>query len=130
MTSVSAQDFLAVPGTPAVAFPSSIARWRTSSAQSGTTKRNATTPAKQASLCDLDRLTNSDAYLAIFAPPSVASRTRPEAIVAARRHNRSPTRPTAGGEELSLETGSLVEGAAAAQVTRLVKGVLRVARSS
>ncbi|HEY7245027.1 MAG TPA: methyltransferase domain-containing protein [Xanthobacteraceae bacterium] len=29
-----------------------------------------------------DRLTGSDAYLAIFAPPSVASRTRPEAIVA------------------------------------------------
>jgi SAM-dependent methyltransferase len=29
----------------------------------------------------LDRLTGSDAYLAIFAPPSVASRTRPEAIV-------------------------------------------------
>jgi hypothetical protein len=26
----------------------------------------------------LDRLTGSDAYLAIFAPPSVASRTRPE----------------------------------------------------
>ena len=70
---------------------------------------------------NLDRLTNSDAYLAIFAPPSVASRTRPEAIVAARRHNRSPTRPTAGGEELSLETGLLVEGAAAAQVARLVK---------
>lgn len=29
----------------------------------------------------LDRLTGSDAYLAIFAPPSVASRTRPEAII-------------------------------------------------
>jgi hypothetical protein len=29
----------------------------------------------------LDRLTGSDAYLAIFAPPSVASRTRPEAMV-------------------------------------------------
>jgi len=28
-----------------------------------------------------ERLTGSDAYLAIFAPPSVASRTRPEAIV-------------------------------------------------
>lgn len=28
-----------------------------------------------------DRLTGSDAYLTIFAPPSVASRTRPEAIV-------------------------------------------------
>jgi SAM-dependent methyltransferase len=30
----------------------------------------------------LDRLTGSDAYLGIFAPPSVASRTPPEAIVA------------------------------------------------
>jgi SAM-dependent methyltransferase len=29
----------------------------------------------------LDRLTGSDAYLAIFAPPTVASRTRPEAMV-------------------------------------------------
>jgi hypothetical protein len=29
----------------------------------------------------LDRLTGSDAYLAIFASPSVASRTRPEAMV-------------------------------------------------
>ena len=33
---------------------------------------------------NLDRFTNSDAYLAIFAPPSVASRTRPEAIVACK----------------------------------------------
>jgi ubiquinone/menaquinone biosynthesis C-methylase UbiE len=32
----------------------------------------------------LDRLTGSDAYLAIFAPPSVASRTRPETIVACK----------------------------------------------
>jgi SAM-dependent methyltransferase len=32
----------------------------------------------------LDRLTGSDAYLAIFAPPSVASRTRPKAIVACK----------------------------------------------
>ena len=32
----------------------------------------------------LDRLTGSDAYLAIFAPPSVASRTRPEAMVACK----------------------------------------------
>ena len=32
----------------------------------------------------LDRLTVSDAYLAIFAPPSVASRTRPEAMVACK----------------------------------------------
>ncbi|HMG80708.1 MAG TPA: methyltransferase domain-containing protein [Xanthobacteraceae bacterium] len=32
----------------------------------------------------LDRLTGSDAYLAIFAPPSVASRPRPENIVACR----------------------------------------------
>lgn len=31
-----------------------------------------------------DRLKGSDTYLAIFAPPSVASRTRPEAIVACR----------------------------------------------
>ena len=31
-----------------------------------------------------DRLTGSNAYLAIFAPPSVASRTRPEAIVACK----------------------------------------------
>jgi ubiquinone/menaquinone biosynthesis C-methylase UbiE len=31
-----------------------------------------------------DRLTGSDAYLAIFAPPSVARRTRPEAIVACK----------------------------------------------
>jgi hypothetical protein len=31
-----------------------------------------------------DRLTGSDAYLAIFGPPSVASRTRPEAIVACK----------------------------------------------
>src|SRR6266571_4922368 len=31
-----------------------------------------------------DRLTGSDAYLAIFAPPSVASRTRPEAMVACK----------------------------------------------
>jgi predicted methyltransferase len=31
-----------------------------------------------------DRLTGSDAYLAIFAPPSVASRTRPEAIAACK----------------------------------------------
>jgi hypothetical protein len=30
----------------------------------------------------LDRLTGSDSYLAIFALPSVASRTRPEAMVA------------------------------------------------
>ena len=33
----------------------------------------------------LDRLTGSDAYLAIFEPPSVASRTRPEAMVACKR---------------------------------------------
>ena len=32
----------------------------------------------------LDRLTGSNAYLAIFAPPSVASRTRPEAMVACK----------------------------------------------
>ena len=32
----------------------------------------------------LDRLTGSDAYLAIFAPPSVASRTRPQAMVACK----------------------------------------------
>ena len=32
----------------------------------------------------LDRLTGSDAYHAIFAPPSVASRTRPEAMVACK----------------------------------------------
>lgn len=32
----------------------------------------------------LDRLTGSDAYLAIFAPPSVASRPRPEDIVACK----------------------------------------------
>ena len=32
----------------------------------------------------LDRLTGSDAYLAIFAPPSVANRTRPETIVACK----------------------------------------------
>jgi SAM-dependent methyltransferase len=31
-----------------------------------------------------DGLTGSDAYLAIFAPPSVASRTRPEAMVACK----------------------------------------------
>jgi SAM-dependent methyltransferase len=31
-----------------------------------------------------ERLTGSDAYLAIFAPPSVASRTRPQAIVACK----------------------------------------------
>ncbi len=31
-----------------------------------------------------DRLAGSDTYLAIFAPPSVASRTRPEAIVACK----------------------------------------------
>jgi hypothetical protein len=29
----------------------------------------------------LDRLTGSDTYLGIFAPPSVASQTRPEAMV-------------------------------------------------
>jgi hypothetical protein len=33
----------------------------------------------------LDRLTGSDAYLAIFAPPSVASRTRPEDMVTCRQ---------------------------------------------
>ena len=32
----------------------------------------------------LDRLMGSNAYLAIFAPPSVASRTRPEAMVACK----------------------------------------------
>jgi SAM-dependent methyltransferase len=32
----------------------------------------------------LDRLTGSDTYLAIFAPPTVASRTRPEATVACK----------------------------------------------
>jgi hypothetical protein len=32
----------------------------------------------------LDRLTGSDAYVANFAPPSVASRTRPEAMVACK----------------------------------------------
>ena len=32
----------------------------------------------------LDRLTDSDAYIAIFAPPSVASRTPPEAMVACK----------------------------------------------
>jgi SAM-dependent methyltransferase len=32
----------------------------------------------------LDRLTGSNAYLAIFAPPSVASRTRPQAMVACK----------------------------------------------
>jgi SAM-dependent methyltransferase len=32
----------------------------------------------------LDRLTGSNAYLAIFAPPSVASRTRPDAMVACK----------------------------------------------
>lgn len=32
----------------------------------------------------LDRLTDTDAYIAIFAPPSVASRTRPEAMVACK----------------------------------------------
>jgi hypothetical protein len=33
----------------------------------------------------LDRLTGSDAYLGIFAPPSVATRTPPEAMVACER---------------------------------------------
>jgi hypothetical protein len=32
----------------------------------------------------LTRLTGSDAYLAIFAPPSIASRTRPEVMVACK----------------------------------------------
>jgi predicted methyltransferase len=32
----------------------------------------------------LDRLTGSDAYLAIFVPPSVTSRTRPQAMVACK----------------------------------------------
>jgi SAM-dependent methyltransferase len=32
----------------------------------------------------LDRLTGRDAYLAIFSPPSVANRTRPEAMVACK----------------------------------------------
>ena len=32
----------------------------------------------------LDQLKGSDAYLAIFAPPSVASRIRPEAMVACK----------------------------------------------
>src|SRR5262249_4557411 len=32
----------------------------------------------------LDRLTGSNAYLAIFAPPSVTGRTRPQAIVACK----------------------------------------------
>src|SRR5262245_3699902 len=32
----------------------------------------------------LNRLTGSDAYLAIFAPPSIATRTRPESIVACK----------------------------------------------
>jgi len=32
----------------------------------------------------LDRLTGSDTYLAVFAPPSVAGRTRPEAMVACK----------------------------------------------
>ena len=32
----------------------------------------------------LDRLVGSDAYLAMFAPPSIAGRTRPEAIVACK----------------------------------------------
>ena len=32
----------------------------------------------------LDRLKGSDAYLAIFEPPSVASRTRPEGMVACK----------------------------------------------
>jgi SAM-dependent methyltransferase len=32
----------------------------------------------------LDRLTGSDTYLAVFPPPSVASRTRPEAMVACK----------------------------------------------
>jgi predicted methyltransferase len=36
----------------------------------------------------LDRLTGSDTYLAIFAPPSAANRTRPEAMVACRHHSR------------------------------------------
>ena len=34
----------------------------------------------------IDRLTGSDAYLAIFAPPSVTSRTRPQALVACKEH--------------------------------------------
>jgi hypothetical protein len=32
----------------------------------------------------IDRLTGSNAYLAIFAPPSVASRTPPEAMSACK----------------------------------------------
>ena len=32
-----------------------------------------------------DRLRGSDAYLAVFAPPSTAGRTQPEAIVACKR---------------------------------------------
>ena len=32
----------------------------------------------------LDQLTGSDTYFAIFAPPSVASRTRPEAMIACK----------------------------------------------
>ena len=37
----------------------------------------------------LDRLNGSNAYLAIFAPPSVASRTRPEAVADANRHSNN-----------------------------------------
>jgi hypothetical protein len=33
-----------------------------------------------------DRLSGSDTYLAIFTPPSVASRTRPDAIAACKAH--------------------------------------------
>jgi hypothetical protein len=38
----------------------------------------------------LDRLTGSNAYLAIFAPPSIESRTRPDAMVACKTTLTSP----------------------------------------
>jgi hypothetical protein len=38
----------------------------------------------------LDRLTGSNAYLAIFAPPSIERRTRPDAMVACKHAVASP----------------------------------------
>ena len=52
----------------------------------------------------LDRLTGSDAYLTIFAPPSVANRTRPETIVACKaRVIRGPVPMSDFGGKADIE---------------------------
>jgi len=87
--SVSAQEGSGTMAYSTISFPRlGLARGSALSTPYGPTSEHGTLPGLRCELAgvgyreiSLDRLTGNDAYLAIFAPPSIASRTRPENMV-------------------------------------------------